>query len=416
MKKILIIEDDLVVSNIYRNKLAVEGYSVEIVSDGKAGLRMLESFEPDALILDLLLPKVSGIEILKQIRNDAKQRHLPVVVLSNTYLTSMVQEAWKAGATKCLSKASSSPATVLEVMRGLIPLKDAAANDGSPQPVAPRTPASSQTTGKGTAHRSAESDTKFIVSLPAALSQIRAHHQRLVKTLDEQERKTLIEDFYGHVRALTGAASLANLPHMSQMTEALEALARELKDKPKTINPSTLRTLASAIDLLARMGTCGLPNSQRIGANAKVLVVDDDAISRRAVTYSLEKARLNSVAVENPKTAMDMLSQISYDLVVLDIEMPEMNGYELCSRLRGFAANKRTPVVFVTGLNTFESRASSSVSGGNDFIGKPFLFIELAVKALVHIWRSRIEQAHASIEAGHQPQTRLMTCTGNLPS
>jgi DNA-binding response OmpR family regulator len=166
-----------------------------------------------------------------------------------------------------------------------------------------------------------------------------------------------------------------------------------LKDKPKTINPSTLRTLASAIDLLGRMAECGLQSGQRVGANARVLVVDDDAISRRAVTYSLEKARLNSTAVESPKAAMDMLSQTTYDLVVLDIEMPDMNGYELCSRLRGFAANKRTPVVFVTGLNNFESRASSSMSGGNDFIGKPFLFIELAVKALVHIWRSRIDAA-----------------------
>ena len=56
---------------------------------------------------------------------------------------------------------------------------------------------------------------------------------------------------------------------------------------------------------------------------------------------------------------------------------------------------RRTPVVFVTSLNDFESRANSMMSGGNDFIAKPFLFIELAVKALVYVLRGRVEQAKA---------------------
>ena len=60
-----------------------------------------------------------------------------------------------------------------------------------------------------------------------------------------------------------------------------------------------------------------------------------------------------------------------------------MNGFELCTKLRTLPAYKKTPVVFVTSLNDFESRANSTMSGGNDFIAKPFLFIELAVKALV---------------------------------
>jgi len=71
--------------------------------------------------------------------------------------------------------------------------------------------------------------------------------------------------------------------------------------------------------------------------------------------------------------------------------MPNMSGFELCSKLRTQPNYAKTPVVFVTGLNDLESRASSTMSGGNDFIAKPFLFIELTVKALVHILRSRLE-------------------------
>ena len=69
--------------------------------------------------------------------------------------------------------------------------------------------------------------------------------------------------------------------------------------------------------------------------------------------------------------------------------MPGMNGFELCTKLRSMPAHKKTPVVFVTGLTDFESRANSTMSGGNDFIAKPFLFIELAVKALLYILRGR---------------------------
>jgi DNA-binding response OmpR family regulator len=399
MSKILIIEDDQVVANIYRNKLVVEGHKVECAPDGETGLELLHSFQPDALILDLMLPGISGIEVLKKLRAEEALAQLPVVVLSNTYLTSMVQEAWRAGANKCLSKASSTPQSVLVVIRSLLQ------SDGKTEarpPVQPYrsgagvSPAAAPAQARNDEAFQGELSNSFLQSLPTVLGKIRALHQNLVKAADDESRKQPIEELHREVRGLTGAAGLAGLPHVSQMSEALEALTKELRDKPKTINASTLRTLASAIDLLGVLGDYGAKNPGKIGAGAKVLVVDDDAISRRAVSYSLEKARLNSVAVEDPKAALDLLSKNTYDRVVLDVEMPEVNGYELCSKLRGFAANKRTPVVFVTALNSFESRANSSVSGGNDFIGKPFLFIELGVKALVHIWRTRLSASGAA--------------------
>jgi len=403
MSKILIIEDDQVVANIYRNKLVVEGHKVECASDGETGLEVMQTFQPEVLLLDLMLPGISGIDVLKQVRTDDHFSQLLVVVLSNTYLTSMVQEAWKAGANKCLSKASSTPQSVLNVIRALVQhdgkadaARPSAAHSHLSHPDNDRQQSAEPTSAAKDEAFQSELSSSFIESLPGALMKIRSLHQNLVKALDDEARKEPIDKLYRAIRRLTGSAGLAGLPHVSQMVEALEALAKELRDKPKTINASTLRTLASAIDLLGVLAEFGAKNPTKIGAGAKVLVVDDDAISRRAVSYSLEKARLNSVAVEDPKAALDLLSKNTYDLVVLDVEMPEVNGYELCSRLRGFAANKGTPVVFVTALNSFESRANSSVSGGNDFIGKPFLFIELGVKALVQIWRTRLSLARAA--------------------
>src|SRR5471032_695627 len=120
MKKILIIEDNQIVANVYRNKLAVEGYQVEIVLDGESGLKLMRTFKPDMIVLDLMLPKMTGVDVIKQIRSEPDFSTLPVIVFSNTYLTNLIQEAWKAGATKCLSKASCSPKEVLDLVRHTI--------------------------------------------------------------------------------------------------------------------------------------------------------------------------------------------------------------------------------------------------------------------------------------------------------
>ena len=64
MKKILIIEDDQIIANIYRNKLAVEGYQAEMALDGESGLKSMRTFQPDVIVLDLMLPKMSGVDFI----------------------------------------------------------------------------------------------------------------------------------------------------------------------------------------------------------------------------------------------------------------------------------------------------------------------------------------------------------------
>ena len=120
MKKILIVEDDQLIANIYRNRFSREGFQVSIAPDGQAGLDLVRSFHPDVVILDLMLPKLTGVELTKRIRAEPNLEQLPVIVLSNAYLTSMMQQACKAGATKCLSKANSNPKGVVEVVRTLL--------------------------------------------------------------------------------------------------------------------------------------------------------------------------------------------------------------------------------------------------------------------------------------------------------
>jgi DNA-binding response OmpR family regulator len=395
-KKILIVEDDQIVANIYRNKFSVEGYQVEVALDGQSGMEMLKTFRPDAVVLDLMLPKMTGVDFMKQIRAQSDFEHLPVIVFSNTYLTNMVQEAWKAGATKCLSKASCTPKQVLEVIRTTMNNGENGSATGGSLTAFTRKPApraTSQTSQKQDQQFQTELLNTFKKGLPNAVSTLRTHLQAMVKASNEEARLKETQELYRRVHAITSNAGMVGLVLIAQMADALEALLKELQEKHKNLNASTMRTVASAVDLLAILFKITLDPKKQDLPVANILVVDDEAISRRAITYALEKAKLKCVSAEEPHAAFELMSKETFDLVFLDVDMPGMNGFELCTKVRALPAYKKTPVVFVTGLNDFESRANSTMSGGNDFIAKPFLFMELAVKALIYVFRSHLDPA-----------------------
>ena len=390
--KILLIEDDQIVANVYRDKLLLEGFQVELAFDGETGLEMAQSFRPDAVLIDLMLPKMPGVEVIKKLRMQPVFQSLPLVVLTNTYLTSTVQEAWKAGATKCLAKADCSPKQVIGTLRAILGLNGEPRKASAPATASPggssEPPAAANDLDEAF---QADLRKSFVDGLPATLTALRVLLQGLIKAENEASRLQQLLQLYRRVRSLSSNAGIVGLWQIAQMSDALEALLKELHEKSKSLNASTMRTVASAIDFLGILFERGTAVSAKQMVEANVLVVDDEAISRRALTYALEKAKLKPVSVEDPLQAFQLLSQSRFDLIFLDVDMPNMNGFELCSKVRTLPAYKKTPVVFVTSLNDFESRANSTMSGGNDFIAKPFLFIELAVKALVYILRAQLE-------------------------
>jgi len=387
MKKILIIEDDEILANIYRNKLAVEHYTVEVSNSGESGLALMRSFKPHMILLDLLLPQMQGVDVIRHVRSEEDFAKLPVIVFSNTYLTNLIQEAWKAGATKCLSKARCSPKDILEIVRQTVGASDGVMRPGT----VPETAVTPVIEAGSDAEFQSELRRTFIESLPATLGTLRSSLQNLSRATDDVGRLKNIYDLHRRAHALSGNAGIAGLFLIGQMTAAIEALLKELYEKPKNINVSTLRTIAAAVDFLAFLFQSGLAPEKQEMPPANILVVDDEAISRRAIIYALEKTQLPSIGVDNPTEAFNLLSQREFDLVFLDVDMPEMTGFELCAKLRQLPHHKKTPVLFVTALNDFESRTSSTMAGGNDFIGKPFLFIELTVKALMHVIRGKLQ-------------------------
>jgi len=112
-QRILFIEDDRFIADMYVMKLESEGWNVEVASDGEAGLRRAIEDPPSLVLLDLLLPRMDGIEVLRQIRDAAETRNVPVLILSNALgISGREQEARALGIVDWVVKANTTPAAL----------------------------------------------------------------------------------------------------------------------------------------------------------------------------------------------------------------------------------------------------------------------------------------------------------------
>jgi CheY-like chemotaxis protein len=117
MKKILIIEDDPIMGQVCERLLTKHGFQIELAKDGTRGLERLGAFQPDVVMLDVMMPNKNGIEVLKAIRAQEAFRNLPVIVLTNVCVPSLLEQATKAGATKILDKSKFNPLAITELLR-----------------------------------------------------------------------------------------------------------------------------------------------------------------------------------------------------------------------------------------------------------------------------------------------------------
>ncbi len=116
MSKILLIEDDETLQALCIHFFKAAGFEIWVARDGMEALSLLDTQIPDLVVLDLMLPKINGMDLLKQIRMRAATATLQVIVYSNVLLAAQLEEAWRSGANKCLTKLDCPPKKLVEVI------------------------------------------------------------------------------------------------------------------------------------------------------------------------------------------------------------------------------------------------------------------------------------------------------------
>lgn len=117
MPKVAIIEDDRAISQMYRIKFEAEGYTVETADNGKLGLELAEKMKPDIILLDLMMPEMTGDEMLAAMRKTAWGKDTKVIILTNMGEQEAPDSLHEMGVKKFIVKAEMTPRQVAEMVK-----------------------------------------------------------------------------------------------------------------------------------------------------------------------------------------------------------------------------------------------------------------------------------------------------------
>ena len=120
MARILIIEDDALIARMYEAAFKFEKYEVDIAHNGKDGLEKLKKNRPSLILLDIMMPKMNGIDVLREMKADPRYKGIPVVMLTNLSGSKDIEEALSLGAVKYIVKSKYKPKEVVAQIKEIL--------------------------------------------------------------------------------------------------------------------------------------------------------------------------------------------------------------------------------------------------------------------------------------------------------
>ena len=117
VKKILLIEDEEIMIDLLQKKLTEQGYQVEVARNGEEGIKKIKQIMPDLILLDIIMPKKGGFEVLEEMQQDDNIKHVPVIIVSNSGQPVELDRAKELGVKDWLIKTNFNPEEVLEKVR-----------------------------------------------------------------------------------------------------------------------------------------------------------------------------------------------------------------------------------------------------------------------------------------------------------
>lgn len=120
MTRILIVEDDVLLSRMYVTIFASKNYEVDTATDGQDALDKVRTHKPTLILLDIMMPKLNGMEVLQTLKKDPDLKDIPVIILTNLAGDSDVQTALQLGAVRYIIKSEHKPKEVEEIVHGVL--------------------------------------------------------------------------------------------------------------------------------------------------------------------------------------------------------------------------------------------------------------------------------------------------------
>lgn len=371
-KRVLLAVDDKLLLKLYQDKLTAGDFIVFSARDLGRAAQLLAEKKPDIVLMDVVYQESDPLEFLKAIRTEPANAQIPILILPNV-LAQASHDAIDAGATHAIHYSIEPIASVIDATRHTLGMPILPASDGADL---------------------FKAEDFWIESIFAnAIDSINRMRHCLPGVAAKPPELPALHELWNLAHAFAQKVALLPYKPFTQITGALDLLLFDLNQTHDQLNASTIHTVSQTLDFLAGIATPACLASLPDPAAATLLVVDDEDGARQFIGAALDLAGLKCECAESPAQALEKLNKSDFDLILLDVGLPEMNGFELCGKVRAIEKYKDTPVVFITGMATFLNKAKASLSGGNDFVGKPFNLAELGLKSLLWLCRRQLQAA-----------------------
>ena len=363
--RFLLVVESPAIALFHTAALEASGFDVVVVPDGETALTEFAQEPPVIMAVDPVLPGVEPSELIRTLRAQPGTSGMPIFILP-AVVAPTCEACMQAGGTRVLQREPHPSQLLADLARTIC-----------------RQPG----TGIGAAWPKPEQ------WMPVALENVKemrtAEHALVREPRDRVAWNALIR----HAHALTEIFALGGEGALCQLGAAVELFLNDLVRMPEQLNASMLRTLGQTLDFIGAQLLHAAPGSLPPTAGSRVLVVEDDQGARQLISAALQMASLQPQLAETPSVAVKALGEGKFDLIFLDIGLPEISGFDVCTKIRSTPGHDGVPILFLTGMATLQNKAQSKLLGGNDFIGKPFHVLELGIKALLWVSKGRLAEA-----------------------
>jgi CheY-like chemotaxis protein len=389
-KRILIIEDDLTFAKILAERCQKRGFKVLHAGDGETGLDLVEKYAPDAIILDMRLPGIQGMEVLDSIKSNPKIRHIPVHIMS---AHENGGEALSRGAIGFLQK-PITPEQISQALnklaemvsgklRNLLIIEDKPDQQKSIQKLIGNGDVKSIIAASGgqALQRFAEEHIDCIIldlNLPDMTG------LQLLKQLDVQTQHQLPPVIIYSARELTRE----EFDELNEYTQSIIVKGAEAPARLLDEASLFLHRVVSKLPQQKQQMINELYDQSNLFSGKKILLVDDDMRNVFAIAKILEDKGAQVLKAANGQKALDLLSaNFDVGLVLMDIMMPVMDGLEAIRRIRAQEKFSRLPIIALTAKAMDEDRKNCIAAGANDYMAKPVDINKLF--SLLNVWLGR---------------------------
>ena len=389
-KSILIVEDDRKFASIIMEQARDRNFKCLVAEDGKTGLKLVDEYQPQAIILDVELPQLDGFSVMEKLKDNPTTRHIPVHFIS---ASEQDVDAKRMGAIGYLHK----PVNVEELSKALKKIEQFLAKTVKTVLIVTDNEQHQQQIISLVGEKNVQ--TTLTTTIAIALQHLKAAaYDCIILDMDVEQSNgvKLCEQLYNE-------DSLSQIPIILYAERELAPQEEQLLQRCS--NNLTIKAVKSPERLLDEATLFlhqvenNLPTDKRkmlhrvhdketILKQKKVLIVDDDIRNSFALMSFLEGKDMKVVLADNGKKALALLEKHPDTAIVLmDVMMPEMDGYEAIQEIRKQFHFRQIPIIALTAKAMKGDKAKCIEAGANDYLAKPVDTDKLI--SLMRVWLYR---------------------------